>query len=432
MNNLRLSGALLRARTHPLFRSLVRTAGTNGVIALLGALGGLLLARGLGAASRGELSLIIAWPAVLGGMAALGMPQATTYASIRRPNQIGKIVGTALAISATSGGVLAAVGYLIAPLITNSPDALTGLRIVFLMSPFYLVPGVWTGALQALDNQRWNRARLIQPLIYFPTILVLVLVDGLTLTSAVAVYVGSIVFQLLTVAALSRKKIPGLSMPDRSTARWLLGYGVRAVAERAPWIVNARLDQMVLSVTVPAAALGNYAAAVSLTLVASPLASAFGHVGFPAVANSTTRSERLRIQRVSILGCFLSATLVLAPIAAVSPLLIPTLFGPDFNDAVTPFIILAPSTVLFVTNRVMGDLLKGLGRPGVSAIAEWMASVTTLVFLLLLVPTFGIIGAAVTSMIAYSTTTLFMLWGLRRANESSHLREDVDMKAAVT
>ena len=82
---------------------------------------------------------------------------------------------------------------------------------------------------------------------------------------------------------------------DRITAEGLIGglvrpmlnFGLRNMASTAPNSLNGRFDQLVLAFAVPAAALGQYAVAVSLSLLVGPLAAAFGHVAFPALARGT-------------------------------------------------------------------------------------------------------------------------------------------------
>ncbi len=67
----------------------------------------------------------------------------------------------------------------------------------------------------------------------------------------------------------------------------------------------------------------------------------------------------------------------MAPIAASAYWLIPLVFGTAYASAVPLLWILTPGGILLACNQVAGDLLRGLGRPGLVAAAEGLAAVCT-------------------------------------------------------
>jgi O-antigen/teichoic acid export membrane protein len=97
----------------------------------------------------------------------------------------------------------------------------------------------------------------------------------------------------------------------------------------------------------------------------------------------------------------------------VSPWLVPTVFGSGYESAVTTLWVLVPAAVVFIVNQVMEEILRGRGLPSVPAIAEGAGALVTIVLLLLLVPKFGIIGAAIASGIAYSVVAGLLLKRIR-------------------
>ena len=76
--------------------------------------------------------------------------------------------------------------------------------------------------------------------------------------------------------------------------RPLAAYGSAQIAALTPAAINGYLDQLVLSQTVPSAALGRYAIAVSLTSMPLPLVAAIGNVAFPRLAarRAVTKATR--------------------------------------------------------------------------------------------------------------------------------------------
>jgi O-antigen/teichoic acid export membrane protein len=409
-----MKSAIKGARRSPLLKSIAGTAGVNSFSLVLTSIGGLLLARFLGPSLRGELVAIIAWPTFAGTMAALGLPQATCYLAAKRQDDAGAVLATATIASLVAGLVVGAIGWPLAALIGKEPVVVWGLRILFVLLPLYLIPGVWVATLQATSIRLWNISRLIQPVLYVTGIAGLAVTDRLDVRSAVYVFVSSLVVQALVSGFLVIRTVTGIGGPRKDLVSPLLGYGVKTVASTAPWLINTRFDQLLLSVSVSSALLGQYAVAVSLSMLAAPVATAFGYVAFPRIAAAKTKEESARIERVAIIGAFAAAAAVMVPLALLANWVIPFLFGSEFRGAVIPLLILAPGTILWVVNQVLADILRGHGQPFVPAIAEGIAALITVSLLLILVPRFGIRGAAFVSAIAYGAATVYLMRRLDR------------------
>ena len=66
-----------RVASRPHARAVAGTAGANVAITLIGSLGGLFIARVLGPTRRGDLVIILQWPAIIGTMAGINGPLGT-------------------------------------------------------------------------------------------------------------------------------------------------------------------------------------------------------------------------------------------------------------------------------------------------------------------------------------------------------------------
>jgi O-antigen/teichoic acid export membrane protein len=64
---------------------------------------------------------------------------------------------------------------------------------------------------------------------------------------------------------------------------------------------------------------------------------------------------------------------------------------------------------------MLAEGVKGLGRPMVVSVSEVAGLAATALLLRVLVPPFGIVGAALASLGAYALTTVVLLWGLQRS-----------------
>ena len=146
-----------------------------------------------------------------------------------------------------------------------------------------------------------------------------------------------------------------------------------------------------LSQTVRSASLGQYAVAVTLTSLATPMVAAIGNVAFPRLAATATHGEPERwLQRRSIAMAALIATLALVLIAGSATWVVPFLFGGGFAPAVSLVWLLAPGGAFLAVGQVAGDLLRGRGQPLSVAKAQGVGAILTIGLLLALLPLLGV------------------------------------------
>jgi O-antigen/teichoic acid export membrane protein len=216
--------------------------------------------------------------------------------------------------------------------------------------------------------------------------------------------------------------------------RPLAVYGVAQIAAVAPQFVNAQLDQLVLSQTVPPADLGRYAIAVSLSLIPVPLISAIGNVAFPRLASQrAVTGGTHRLQRLAVLTSAGLAVAMLVPLAATAYCLVPLVFGPAYRGAVPLLWLLTPGAVFLACGKVTGDLLRGRNRPVIVAWAQGLAAVFTVGLLLALLPVLGVAAAAIASTIAYGVALAVMLrclWRLPEGGDGSQPESPGGSRAA--
>jgi O-antigen/teichoic acid export membrane protein len=96
-------------------------------------------------------------------------------------------------------------------------------------------------------------------------------------------------------------------------------------------------------------------------------------------------------------------------LALVTPLLLPLIFGGDFAPAVTSAQILVVAAASLGLGLVLEDTLRGLGDTPAVLKSEGVGLAFTLVALAILLPRFGIVGAAIASLLGYTATTAVLV-----------------------
>jgi O-antigen/teichoic acid export membrane protein len=413
----RLHGLATTLRRPGFGHTVARTAGFNIASTAAAGLGGIILARALGPTVRGEYAAITAWFGVAQMVGGMGQPAALCFYVARDPGQAPDYVATSRAMMLMTAALALTAGMLFAPLLADGRAGMaTGYRIAFGACIISFVAASYTFSLQAWDLHRWNVVRLIQPTAGLIAIVALWRLRQLSLHTALAAIVVAMFLQLGWAYRCCRQT--GLA-PGRAhlrLARPLGAYGVAQIAAVAPAALNAQLDQLVLSQTVPPADLGRYAVAVSLTLLPIPLVSAIGNVAFPRLAAQRTVTGATRkLQRMAVAGSAGLATGMLVPLALAAYWLVPLVFGARYSGAVPLLWILTPGAVFLACGQVVGDLLRGRNRPIVVAWAQGLAAVFTVVLLFALLPSVGVYAAAIASTVAYGVALAVMircLWGL--------------------
>src|ERR1700733_4285185 len=384
--------------------------------AVAAGLGGILLARALGPVVRGEYAAITAWfgiALIVGGM---GQPAALCFYVARDPERAPQYVATSRAMMLTTGALALTGGMLLASVLARGhPGVATGYRIAFGASILAFVGASYTFSLQARDMRRWNVVRVSQPIASLIVMVGLWLLRLLTLDTALFVVAATMFLQLVWAYRCCR--VVGLA-PGRMQAAMvkpLASYGAAQIAALTPATLNAQLDQLVLSQTVPPADLGRYAIAVSLTLLPVPLVAAIGNVAFPRLAAQHVVTDATRrMQHHAVVASAGIAAVILVPLALVAYWLIPFLFGAGYRGAVPLLWILTPGAVFLACGQVVGDLLRGRNHPTVVAWAQGLAAVFTVVLLFALLPLVGVAGAAIASPVSYGVALTMMLRSLLR------------------
>lgn len=399
------------------------TAATNALLAMLGLLTGVLAARLLGPTGRGELAAIQMWPSVIATIAMLGMPEALVYFSARYPDRAGHYLGSAVTLALVSSAPFAAVGFFLMPtlLSAHSAEVVAAAQWYLLLVPLFALVGLLYHPLQGRqDFVRWNVLRLL-PSVGWAVVLVLGWILGLTEPRWLAgAYLVMLAVLFLPVVSVVCRRVPGPYRPQVKDWRPLLQFGLPSFACSLPQMLNYRLDQMAIAAFLPSSALGLYVVAVAWGNIPVPLLSAIGSVTFPRVAGTPEMREQVqmlsRTVRVTVLVSLAAGALLLA----ATPWVFPWILGKKFEEAVGAALVLVIAGSVLSLNRVLEEGLRGLGRPTAVLWAESAGLGVTGLFLWLLLPRLGLVGASLASLIGYTAVCIVSLaWVLKVTRTSS-------------
>jgi len=398
------------------------TFATNVALAILAAATGVISARLLHPSGEGELAAIQTWPLLLGALAMLGLDSALVYFISRQPERGRQFTTTAVLIGLLSSFIVGLVGWFALPFLLRAepPQVVSAARIFLLIGGIYAVVGIPHGSLRGAHSfTAWNLFRIAPGFAWLCILLASWLTGNPAAISLSRWYLVASLACGLPFLIIVNRKLQGPLRPDARCAPEMMRYGVPSAITSIPLTINLRFDQLLIIAFLPARLLGIYVVAVSWSGGVAPMLQALGTVLFPHVS-----AERNADRQGHLLATALQSGALLAVAASMlfmllAPLGLPLIFGSGFAPSVPCALVLIPASAILAWARIAEAGLQGLGRPTVVLLAEASAAVVTLAALPLLLHFYGIIGAAVASLLGYSAIAIFTLLIIRRSTHQT-------------
>jgi len=386
---------------------------------------GIIIARSLGPANKGTLSLVVLSHVLLLTVANLGLASACSYLIARRGFSLGQVgrhaIVAALGLGIITFGLTAAVvNFLPAGVVDPSQRAYVLLAAG--LTPLALTTQFLNGALLGAGQIIWlNGLTLAQAVINVAGLALFLLALGLGLRGGLSAWALTVVCTCALTAGvtfwrarrLGRRAADGAGRWNQALADEAFHYGVRAYPAGVVSFLNLRSDQFLLGYLAGTASVGIYSVAVTVAELLLFFPRSLATALLPRITGADSVSARHMAAsacRHTIGGALVSAA-VLLPIG----LLIPVWFGEAYRPAVVPFLLLLPGLAAYSLAPVLSTYFSGqLGRPIVTSRFAAMSLALDVALVWVLVPRMAVPGAALASTLAYAATIIAMVAYFRR------------------
>ncbi len=380
---------------------------------LIGVISGVITARWLGPTGRGQFQLlVVVLPALISNFVKLGIPQASVYYMRRRGASASDVASNSIWFAMIMGAMAVGVcwwqrDWLLAKMVKDTPEDLVFWSLVtipFIVLQFYLL-----GVAQAQERFKEYNIRQI-----VPNVLSLV---GLTVTlvmlhmgvhGAVLVQVGIQVFMTGWMVVRMHREAPIHLRWNWPLARGMLSFGAKSYLQTLTATWHRSLDQAMVAYYLEPAAVGVYAIAVNLANLLVRIPETMGTVLFPRLAGSSDEDAHAATARVCRHTLFVTTTGAIA-FAIAGPIAIRVLYGKAFEGAIVPLLISLPGLISMTLYQLLTRNFTARGRQQVNVVAACIALVSNVSLNVLLIPTWGISGAALAHVASYSAAALTLL-----------------------
>ncbi|MDQ6674467.1 MAG: oligosaccharide flippase family protein, partial [Chloroflexota bacterium] len=200
-----------------------------------------------------------------------------------------------------------------------------------------------------------------------------------------------------------------------------LHFGFRLLPSGLLGLANARLDLLLMSLTISASQIAMYSVANNAYMPAGLLGAAMVVLITPAVASmmpantdgspSATQSQVKRIIRYSRLSVVITGAVGLG-LAALAPIFLPLVFGNAFGPAVLLLWILIPGNLAKGYASTVAAGANGMRKAWVGNTAEVSGFIATITLLPVLLWRYGVVGAAVASTCSYVVSAVAAMLSL--------------------
>jgi len=380
-----------------------------------------LLGRHLGAGDLGLYRMVSTIYGIAMLFAAIGIPAAiikyvAEYKGDR--NKTNSIVSTGVITSLLLGIGFSMLFYLSSGIfeeIFKMPGLAGLLKILSPIFPFALVGGVLLGMLNGLrEMKKYGTATIFQSVLMI-VVSVLLIYFGFGVAGVVIGVVLASVGWCLYLLFITRDYFEITFEGYADNTKKMLVFGVQIFAGNAINLINYQADTIMIAYFLTATDVGYYAVAVGLSKFFWLIPQAIQTITYPATSEYWGEKNHSALQ-IMIDKSMKYTACVLLPIGLgvgfFAKEIITLIFGGEFLNAVLPLQILVVGTVGYgIAAKAIGGSTSAIGRPDINLKVIFVSAFVNIILNLLLIPRFGIIGAAVATTVSLSVISIiFSMW----------------------
>jgi O-antigen/teichoic acid export membrane protein len=195
----------------------------------------------------------------------------------------------------------------------------------------------------------------------------------------------------------------------------LLKYGSQNQLAHVFQLLNFRLSFYFLENYWGSAAVGIYSNGVSIIESIWMISGSITLYQYSRIVNTTDGKYAIDLTMQLTRFAMLIAFLVIIPIVLLPSAFYIWIFGPDFSELNKVIFLLAPGVWFFNYALIIGHYFSGTGRYYINTIASGIGFILIIPALVILVPAYHFLGAAVSASFSYLCTSLVVVWYFKKS-----------------
>ncbi len=371
---------------------------------------GIVSARALQPAGRGELNAIILWYTFLASAFTFGIPSAVTFQLRKNPAQRSQIFSAAIILALCASAVAMIAGYFGLPHLLRQydPRVIFFARLFLWNTPVATLFLVGRAALESDNDFAGSNLSFAGP--PFLTVCILVAfwvghrLDPIT---AAWSYVSAGIPFFLYLCVQLRRRFVIRFQHFRQNVQLLLSYGIRSYGIDLCGTMALYVDQALVVRMLQPKMFGIYVVALSLSRMLNVFHTAVVMVLFPKAVSAAEDQVLEMTGRAARLTTLMTTSAGIV-VALFGPVLLSLLYGSEYRGAANILRILVLEVIVSGATLVLSQAFMALARPGVVTFLHVIGLALTVPLMLLLVPRQGTTGAAIALLLSTCARFLFI------------------------
>lgn len=352
----------------------------------------------------------------LNGVFAFGLSDATIryvskYRALNDEGGVVRVIRSTLTMYVVLATLAASVAFVSAPFLAgvvfkvaqeNTDLAVVALRVAGFGIVARFVDSVFRSAVHGFE--RYDIPARVSMLTNTATIIinVFLLLAGCGLITVLLISVLTLtVAALVNAILLKRLLLPRLNIVpllDREALREIFSYGLYSWSQGLTSMLQSQLDRLLIATLLGTSALAYYTICLQLAQQIHTFPARLMSFLFPLASRLNEQGGSNQLRRLYFRGS--GAVTVLAvsiglPLFLLSHSILTVWMGPNFaNDAAGVLRVLAFTFTLFATGIVPYYYMNGTGFVRLNAFLGLMNGIAVATFVVILVPSLGVVGAA--------------------------------------
>lgn len=384
---------------------------------------GIVVARSLGSDQFGLYNLALTVASIAAGMALLGLPSAlvryiSLFASRRDEGGIWSILQIGLGSTTALSLLLALCMYLfatpIAEHIFHEIELSPLLRLASLMVPSLTLVDILAAATRGFKRMEYTAIvkNVLQPLIKF-VLVVIFAITGLNTVQALTAHTLSVVLVSGTLLYFLNRMF-SLRRPLRTTRRDAKAVFKFALPLHMDYLIRTfrgNVQMLLLGALNTATTVGVFSVATQVNMIGRMFHQSIVTASMPIVSELYGREDKTQLARfyqtMTKWTFTLNLPLFITVLLFSEPIL--SIFGEDFVSGALALTILAWGNLVNTGTGICGVVINMTGNTTFNLINSVMLTALTLTLNLLLIPRWGVVGAATATMAAAILVNLLRL-----------------------
>ncbi len=386
-------------------KKVVHTLFTRGFLQVFSLINSIISARLLGPGGYGAAIMLMVFPPIIIKFVNLGVAGSLTYFVNQDPDNKACYIGTALSFSfivaITSTTILLMLYKPLMELYYMQTSYNSLFIIVILFTPVYTLQLYLRSIMKSLNMiEELNYVVSILPTILgfvLITLLIGVFKKGVEFYIYINLILVSVVVLVMAIILIRRSSLHINFSYCR--LKKMLSFGLRGFFANFSSTINEKMDKLIVGLFLSPEQIGIYSIAINIASKLKIIPNSVGLPLYPQIAKLEIEKSIMFVQKLisKLFLCLLPLVLI---VISISPVAIHYLYGDVYSTAYIPLIFLSFETFFFSSNKVLGYFYVGTGRPGIRSFQKIILTVLNCIFMLNLVPIFGILGCGISILLS--------------------------------